>query len=194
MGPYFWCHKVCHKLFDTVTMKDFDRVKNFVTHFVTPEIRILRILRNKKPSIFVSKFKKREKGKTGSFHKPRCHCLCLLISAYLMLFTAEIVIVLIWHPWKICVSAAKFYLTIVNCSWTTKVCFFSRPLTLNSEIRGCARLLGEPLSFGVKKWYFLKRSGRGSNLGPRASEEDPLSTQLRPTWLQMFAAIGKFFF
>ena len=27
-------------------------------------------------------------------------------------------------------------------------------LTLNSEIRGCAQLLGEPLGFGVKKWYF----------------------------------------
>ena len=64
--------------------------------------------------------------------------------------------------------------------------FFSawpRPLTLNSEILGCARLLGEPLGFGVKKWYFFKRSGRGSNPEPRASEEDALSTPLCPTWL-----------
>ena len=30
--------KVCHKVFDTVTMRSFDNVKNFVTHFVTPEI------------------------------------------------------------------------------------------------------------------------------------------------------------
>ena len=29
-------------------------------------------------------WQKRDKGKSGSFHKPRCHCLCLL-SAYLML-------------------------------------------------------------------------------------------------------------
>ena len=63
--------------------------------------------------------------------------------------------------------------------------FFSAwpcPLTLNSEIWGCARLLWEPLGFRVKKWYFLKRSGRGSNPRPRASEEDALSTPLRPTW------------
>ena len=63
--------------------------------------------------------------------------------------------------------------------------FFSawpRPLTLNSEIRRCALFLGEPLGFGVEKWYFLKRSGRCLNLGPRASEQDALSTLLRPTW------------
>ena len=34
---------------------------------------------------------------------------------------------------------------------------------------GCAWLLGEPLGFGVKKWYFLKRRGRGSNPGFQAS-------------------------
>ena len=39
------------------------------------------------------------------------------------------------------------------------------------------------LGFGVKKWYFFKRSGRGSNLGPWASKKDALSTPLRPTWL-----------
>ena len=32
-------------------------------------------------------------------------------------------------------------------------------------------------------FLFLNRSGLGSNPGPRASEEDALSTPLRPTWL-----------
>ena len=34
----------------------------------------------------------------------------------------------------------------------------------------------------VESFIFLKRSGRGSNPGPRASEEDALSTPLRLTW------------
>ena len=34
-----------------------------------------------------------------------------------------------------------------------------------------------------KEVVFFKLSGRGSNPEPRASEEDALSTPLRPTWL-----------
>ena len=74
---------------------------------------------------------------------------------------------------------------MLGCRSTFHFDFFSawpRPLKLNSEIWGCARLLREPLGFRVKKWYFLKRSGRGSNPRPQASEEDALSTLLRPTW------------
>ena len=65
--------------------------------------------------------------------------------------------------------------------------FFSawpRPLTLNSEIRGVRPAPQGTLSFGVKKQYCFKRSSRGSNPEPRASEEDALSTPLRPTWLK----------
>ena len=45
--------------------------------------------------------------------------------------------------------------------------------------RGAVRLRG-------KEVVFFKRSGRGWNPGPRASEEDALSTPLRPTWLRLY--------
>ena len=59
---------------------------------------------------------------------------------------------------------------------------FTPPLSLNSEIWGCARLLGEPLGLQGKEVVFFEMEWPGFELEPRASEEDALSTPPRPTF------------
>ena len=57
----------------------------------------------------------------------------------------------IWHLFEIKILTDDLR-SINHIFQPYKLSFFSawpRPLTLNSEIRGCARLLGEPFGFGV---------------------------------------------
>ena len=44
--------------------------------------------------------------------------------------------------------------------WRLFFLFDPTPLTLDSEIRGCAQLLREPLGFGVKKYFFEAKWSR----------------------------------
>ena len=94
--------------------------------------------------------------------------------------------------WKQLVTCALVSFTFLKPHTFTSF-FPIDPAPLHSIQRsgGAPGSSGEPLGFGVKKWYFFKRSGQGSNPGPRASEEDALTTPLRPTW-QVLLHIGCF--